>query len=146
MAFSEFFENLPNKPIAWLLKLVVFPFGRRYRLPNDALEQTMVKTMFNDSPLRDRISEPMYIGKDASDPSFIIEDAFTRLLATKASRDAIRKAIKDGDIENNDDLEALLKSAIEKKICSESEADAYLAAEAARNLAIQVDDFPADQF
>jgi len=146
MAFSEFFENLPNKPIAWLLKLVVFPFGRRYRLPNDALEQTMVKTMFNDSPLRDRISEPMYIGKDASDPSFIIEDAFTRLLATKASRDAIRKAIKDGDIENNDDLEALLKSAIEKKICSESEADASLAAEAAINLAIQVDDFAADQF
>lgn len=146
MAFSEFFENLPNKPIAWLLKLVVFPFGRRYRLPNDVLEQTMVKTMFDDSPLRDRISEPMYIGKDASDPGFIIEDAYNKLLQTKATRDAIRQALKDGVISESDDLEIVVKSALKKKVCSKSEADAYLAAEAARNLAIQVDDFPADQF
>jgi len=146
MAFSEFFENLPNKPIAWLLRLVVFPFGRRYRLPNDALEQRMVKTMFTDSPLRNRLSEPMYIGKDANDPSFIIEDAFTKLLATKVTRDAIRQALKDGDIEDTGDLGVLVKSAVKKKVCSKSEADAYLEAEAARDLAIQVDDFPADQF
>ncbi len=33
-----------------------------------------------------------------------------------------------------------------KKVWYKSEADAYLAAEAARDLAIQVDYFPADQF
>ncbi len=145
MAFSEFFENLPNKPIAWLLKLVVFPFGRRYKLPNDALEQAMVKTMFSDSPLRDRISRHMYIGKDSSDPSFIIEDAFTRLQATKSTRDAIKQAVKEGILEKSGDLEALAAMAVEKSVCDESEADAYLAAEAARNKAIQVDDFPAGQ-
>ena len=146
VAFSEFFENLPNKPVAWLLKLVVFPFGRRYRLPNDALEQTMVKTMFSDSELRDRISKPMYIGKDVNDPSFIIEDAFTKLLAIKTTRDAIRQALKNEELTDTGNLESLIKSAVKKKVCSKSEADAYLAAEAARNLAIQVDDFPADQF
>ena len=145
VAFSEFFENLPNKPIAWLLKLVVFPFGRRYRLPDDALEQAMVKTMFGDSELRDRITQPMYIGKDASDPSFIIEDAFEKLVATKTTRDAIRQALKSGDLTNANGLEPLVKSAVKEKICTESEADAYLAAETARKLAIQVDDFPADQ-
>ncbi len=146
IAFSEFFENLPNKPIAWLLKLVVFPFGRRYKLPNDALEQTMVKTMFEDSELRERISQPMYIGKDASDPSFIIEDAFTKLLSTKSTRDVIRQAIQEGKLEAADDLEALMKAAIKNKLCSKTEAADYLAAEAARYLAIQVDDFPADAF
>ncbi len=146
MAFSEFFENLPNKPIAWLLRLIVFPFGRRYKLPNDALEQTMVKTMFSDSPLRDRISQPMYIGKDTSDPSFIIEDAFTRLQATRATRDAIRQAVKDGVLEEAADPEVLAAMAVKKSVCGKSEADAYLAAEVARKLAIQVDDFPADQF
>lgn len=146
IAFSEFFENLPNKPIAWLLKIIVFPFGRRYRLPNDALEQRLVKSMFADGELRDRISQPMYIGKDASDPSFVIEDAYSRLLATKSTRDAIRQAVKEGILEESGDLEVLTAMAVKKSVCSESEADAYLAAEAARNLAIQVDDFAPDQF
>lgn len=145
IAFSEFFENLPNKPIAWLLKLVVFPFGRRYRLPNDALEQKLVKSMFVDGELRDRISQPMYIGKDASDPSFIIEDAYSRLLATKSTRDAIRQAVKDGVIEDSQDREVLAAMAVKKSICDKDAADAYVAAETARDLAIQVDDFPADQ-
>lgn len=145
IAFSEFFENLPNKPIAWLLKIVVFPFGRRYRLPNDALEQNLVKSMFVDGELRDRISQPMYIGKDASDPSFIIEDAYSRLLATKSTRDAIRQAVKDGVLEDTQDREVLAALAVKKSVCDEAAADAYVAAEAARDLAIQVDDFPADQ-
>ena len=146
MAFSEFFENLPNRPVAWLLRLVVFPFGRRYRLPNDGLEQVMVKTMFEDGPLRDRISQPMYIGKDESDPSFIIEDAYSKLQACKATRDAIKQAVRDGTIEETGDLEVLAKQAVKESVCSRSDADAYLAAEAARSRAIQVDDFPADQF
>jgi acyl-CoA dehydrogenase len=146
LAFSEFLENLPNKPIAWLLRLTVFPFGRRYRLPDDSLEQKMVKSMFEDSPLRDRLSQPMYIGKDASDPSFIVEDAFKKLLATKSTRDAIRTAQRDGQLEQTQDLQALTKAAVKQSICSKNEADAYLLAEQARNLAIQVDDFPADEF
>jgi len=145
IAFSEFFENLPNKPIAWLLKIVVFPFGRRYRLPNDALEQNLVKSMFVDGELRDRISQPMYIGRDASDPSFIIEDAYRRLLETKSTRDAIRQAVKDGVLEDTQDREVLAALAVKKSVCDEAAADAYVAAEAARDLAIQVDDFPADQ-
>lgn len=146
MAFSEFFENLPNKPIAWLLKLVVFPFGRRYRLPDDKLEQNMVKSMFTDNALRERITQPMYIGKNADDPSFIIEDAFNQLLASKQTRDAIRQAIKEGVIEDTSDLGILAKLAVKASICDKSEADAYLAAEEARSLAIQVDDFASKHF
>ena len=81
-----------------------------------------------------------------SDPSCIIEDAFTKLLATKAIHDVIRQALKDGDLTDSSDLSVLVKTAVKKKVCSKPEADAYLAAEAARDLAIQVDDFPADQF
>ena len=39
-----------------------------------------------------------------------------------------------------------MKAAIKNKVCSKTEAADYLAAEAARYLAIQVDDFPADAF
>ncbi len=146
IALNEFFENLPNRPIAWLLKLVVFPFGSRYRLPDDSLEHRMVQTMFSDNPLRDRISQHMYIGSDDSDPSFIMEDAFKQLLASKATRDAIRTAIKEGKIAASEDLTVLAKAAVKMSLCSKADADAYLAAETARNRAIQVDDFPPDKF
>jgi alkylation response protein AidB-like acyl-CoA dehydrogenase len=146
LALSEFFENLPNKPIAWLLKLVVFPFGRRYRLPDDSLEHQMVQTMFTDNELRDRISRHMYIGSDDTDPGFLMEDAFMQLLATKKTRNTIKEALKKEQIDESDDLEVLLKSAVSKSLCSQEEADAYLAAESAMNRAIQVDDFPAENF
>lgn len=81
----------------------------------------------------------MHFGMQLSDPSCIIEDAFTKLLATKAIHDVIRQALKDG-------IAVVVKVAVKAKACSKSCADADLAAEAARDLAVQVDDFPVDQF
>ena len=52
-----------------------------------------------------------------SDPSCIIEDAFTKLLATKAIHDVIRQALKDG-------IAVVVKVAVKAKACSKSCADA----------------------
>lgn len=142
VAFAEFFENLPNKPIAWLLRLLVFPFGCRYRLPDDSLEHELVQTMFTDNALRDRITDLFYVGKDASDPAFIIEDAFTKVLATRDTRKRIRQAVKDKILPDSTSLQEVADAAVAAELCTEAEAAEYLAAEQARYLAIQVDDYP----
>ncbi|MDT8442515.1 MAG: acyl-CoA dehydrogenase, partial [Desulfuromonadales bacterium] len=36
-AFAEFFRNFPNRPVAWLLRLVTFPLGIRPAAPADRL-------------------------------------------------------------------------------------------------------------
>lgn len=141
VALKEFFENLPSRPIAWLLRAVVFPFGGPYRLPDDELEHELVQAMFSDNELRDRITQPMYLGKSASDPSFLVEDAFQQLLATAATRKAIRKAIRAGDIEGDLSPRAQADSALTLELCSLAEADAFVAAEQARCEAIQVDEY-----
>lgn len=141
VALKEFLENLPNRPVAWLLRLLVFPFGSPYRLPNDDLEHELVQAMFSENELRDRITSPMYIGKNASDPAFLIEDAFRQVLATDAIRSTIRDAIRSGEIETDLTPEAQAKAAVHLELCSRSEADAYIAAERARYEAIQVDEF-----
>lgn len=144
VAFKEFFENLPNRPVAWVLRTLVFPFGGTYRLPNDRLEHELVKPMLSDNAFRDRLTSAMYIGKDNSDPAFIIEDAFKKVLATATTHAAINKAVKKGDIEPDLDIERRTQSALKLELCTKAEADAYIEAEQARNEAIQVDDYPGE--
>ena len=145
-AFMEFFQNLPNRPVAWLLKLIVFPYGARYRRPDHDLEQRMVKTMLNDGEVRDRISRGLFIGKDKNDPAFIIEDAFLKVAATKPTRLAIRDTIKSGELAADLNIDRLLRKAVKLKVCTRPEAKSYKEAESARSYAIQVDDYPADYF
>ncbi|MEZ5491468.1 MAG: acyl-CoA dehydrogenase [Gammaproteobacteria bacterium] len=146
VALKEFFENLPNRPVAWLLRLIVFPFGSSYRLPDDRLEHQIVQTMFTDNELRTRLTSLTYIGDRDEDPAFVIENAFQQLLATRDTRKAIRDAVKQGKLPATQDDESLAKAAVEKELCSQEDADAYLAAERARYRAIQVDDYPAEFF
>jgi hypothetical protein len=70
-----------------------------------------------------------------------------------------RLEYQTGDVQLSDRVQQLFETVLvslcilarvlatfKKKVWYKSEADAYLAAEAARDLAIQVDYFPADQF
>lgn len=146
IAFKEFFENLPNRPVAWLLKVIVFPYGSAYKLPDDRLEHELVQSMFSDNPLRDRITRHMYIGKVEDDPAFIIEDAFSRLLASRETRDRIREAVKKSEIDGNLDISGQAAAAVAAGLCTQDEADRFIGAEKARDRAIQVDDYPPEFF
>ncbi len=139
-AFNDFFDNLPNRAIAILLKRVVFPWGDAYRQPEDTLDHEIVQTMWTDTELRERLTRYAYIGNSNADAPYIIENAFNRIVATKAVRDSIRAAIKLGQLPGDLSLEALAAEAVNRKICSQADADAYIEAERARNLAIQVDE------
>jgi len=139
-AFNDFFDNLANRPVALLLQRIVFPWGAAYRRPSDQLDHKIVQTMLSDSGLRERITRYAFIGSEADDPAFIVEDAFNRILGTKVTRDAIRKAIKAGVIEKDLMLTAQAIKAVENGLCTQDEANAYVAAEQARDKAIQVDE------
>jgi len=146
VAFYGFFENLRNRPVAWILKLITFPFGRQYKQPNDNLSEDIVEEMLSDNELRTRLTKSVYIGDKEDEPGFIIEDAFTKLAETREISLAIRKARKSGEIKPSHDPEDIAKQAVKAKICTKKEANAYLAAEKARYNAIQVDDFAKEEY
>ena len=139
-AFNDFFANLTNRPVAILLKRVVFPWGDAYKRPSDQLDHKIVQTMWSDNELRERITRFAYIGSEANDPAFIVESAFMQVVATKPTRDAIRKAIKEGTLAKDLPLTELASKAVEEGVCKQEAADAYIAAEQARDKAIQVDE------
>lgn len=139
-AFNDFFANLENRTVAVVLKRIVFPWGDAYRRPSDKLDHEMVQSMWTDTEIRDRISRYTYIGERSDDPAFIIEDAFQKVLATKPTRDAIRRAVREGTLSKSDSFHATARAAVTKEICNQEDANAYIAAEEARDKAIQVDE------
>lgn len=146
LALLGFFENLGNRPVAWILKWLVFPVGKPYRAPSDALAEDIVETMLYANELRARLTDNVFIGEQAQDPGFIIENAFNLLAQSKDTRRAIRKAIKKGVIEASTDPNTIASAAVKAKLCSKAEADAYVLAEQARYEAISVDDFSKEEF
>ncbi|MES3009099.1 MAG: acyl-CoA dehydrogenase [Pseudomonadota bacterium] len=139
-AFNDFFDNLPSRMAAVLLKRVVFPWGDAYHQPTDKLDHDLVQTMWTDTELRERLTRYTYIGSSDADSTYIIENAFRKIIATKAIRDTIKTAIRQGELSGNTTSDALAAEAVNRKICSPAEAEAYVDAEQARNYAIQVDE------
>jgi hypothetical protein len=102
--------------------------------------------MWSDTELRNRITRYTFIGKSTKDAAFVIEDAFKKITATKPVRDNIRAAIKQGRLDGKTATAELAAEAASRGICSPREAEDYVAAEQARNLAIQVDEHATLQF
>jgi len=139
-AFNDFFANLPGKFLASVLSRIVFPWGNAYQRPSDKLDHEIVQTMWGDTELRDRLTRYTFIGNDKSDPAFIIEDAFRKIMATKSVRDIIRSSVREGKLASNSNPQTLADTACAMGLCDPAQAEAYAAAEAARALAISVDE------
>ena len=63
-AFYGFFENLPNRFVAWLLRGMIFPFvlsyGRQYLPPRDKLGSEVVNLLLAPGPARDRLARGVH--------------------------------------------------------------------------------------
>lgn len=89
--FGEVFANLPNRPIAWLARLVVQPFGAAVRGPKDRLAIECAKLLLAPSATRDRLTSGLHLGM-AGDAVANLEEAFSLAVLTQAARDKMRKA------------------------------------------------------
>lgn len=55
-ALYEFLANLPNRPLAVALRVVVLPTGRHWHRPADILTQEIARAISTDSPLRSKLT------------------------------------------------------------------------------------------
>ena len=63
LAFEGFFANFPSRPIAVVLKRLIFPWGLPYRGPSDRLAQKVAESMLSTSTFRDDLTDNCFIGK-----------------------------------------------------------------------------------
>lgn len=109
--------NFPNRPVAGLLRVLIFPWGRRERSPNDALAHRVANLLLEPSAARDRLTAGIYAPADASEMVGCLDAALEKIVAA----DAVGHG--GGQV-------------------APKEAELILDAAAARRDAISVDDFP----
>jgi acyl-CoA dehydrogenase len=139
-SFRELYDNLPSRPAAWLLRLMIFPFGRCHRGPKDRLVSRVAEIIMEPSELRDRLSEGLFIPEGTSDPLGRLEDALKKAVAAEPVERKLRDAVREGKLEKQPDG-LLLEAAIHRGILTEEEADLVRRADSARREVIRVDDF-----
>jgi len=139
-ALDEILRNFPARTLGQLLRVVVFPLGRRFRYPNDALAHRVASLLLEPSETRDRLTAGIFITEDPSQPTGRVEYALRKVLAAEAVERELRKrtVIQPPCL----DYDAWLADLVTQQVITREEADLLREARDATRAAIDVDDFP----
>jgi acyl-CoA dehydrogenase len=140
-AFYGVFENFPNRPAAWTMRLLVFPWGRVFKAPHDRLGHEIAKLMMEPGEARDRLTANTFIYRREEDPVGRLELALEAAPAADAIEAKLRAAAKAATVSGWTDEERL-DSAVDKGILSREEATTLRRFWNLRRACIMVDDFP----
>lgn len=142
-ALAEICRNFPVRPVGWLLRLCLFPLGRRQAGPDDALMREAADTLLQPGALRKSLTDGIYIPTAEDEPLVRLETAFARVIATESAANKVHAAVRARTIV---DGPGVINQALAAGIIDFEEATALESAEAARREALAVDDFAADKF
>ena len=140
-AFYGFFDNFPNRAVAWMMRLVIFPLGNHFKKPKDDTLQEISLSMMEPGVTRDRHTFLCYWKDDKNDPTGHMEKAFLSMLDMKSVYKTLRKAQKRGELSFNLNGQELADAALEKGLVDKETADKLTETEELRLLAIGVDSF-----
>jgi acyl-CoA dehydrogenase len=135
--FDEIIANFPVRPVAWLLRFFIQPFGPRRRGPSDRVTDACAAIIANPCPARDRLTvdlfHPTETGEHANGVA-LLERAFAATVAVQPIRDRMRAAhVRDID------------QAVKQRTITAGEAAQLRAAADAVAAAIAVDDFAPEE-
>lgn len=140
-AFDGLLRNLPNRPLAWGLRLAALPLGRRCAGPSDAVGHRVAGILLEPSPARDRLTSGAFVPMDAREPVGRLEDALRKAVAAEGAGRKLGAAAARGLIRGESE-EELLAAGLRGGVLTGPEAESIRLALEARREVIQVDDFP----
>jgi acyl-CoA dehydrogenase len=130
---DEILTNLPARPVAWLLRFMLLPFGVRRRGPSDRSTQACASLLLTPSATRDRLTAGIFHGT-GDDGLARLECAFELTIATEPLHDRLHQA-------NVRDIE----KARQQHVINDVEAAQLHAAAQAVAAAVAVDDFAPEE-
>jgi acyl-CoA dehydrogenase len=136
----EVLDNLPNRFVAGLTRMLTFPLGKPYQRPSDKLGQQVANLILEPGGLRDRLTEAVYIPVNKSEAVAQLDDALDKSFAAKPAIRKLRNAMRAGTLPKGDP-EEYIDAGVSARIITDQEATVIHAAIAARKVVIQVDEF-----
>ena len=137
---NEVLDNSPNKFVAGITRVLIFPLGKPYKRPSDDLVHQVAAIILKPGSLRDRLTEDVYIPTDTNESIAQLEDALEKSVAAEPAIRKIHAAIKAGDLPHGDP-EDFIDEGVAAGVITETEAAGIRSAIAARKVVIQVDEF-----
>ncbi|MEX9771679.1 acyl-CoA dehydrogenase FadE [Morganella morganii] len=138
-AMDELLTNFPDRKVAALLRLTIFPSGRHHRPPSDKLDSKLARLLQEPSDTRDRIGRGQYLAPEPNNPHGLLNAALSDILAAEPLVARLsRMAEKYIDFTR---LDKLADTALEDGKVTPEEADILRKAEASRLRSINVDEF-----
>lgn len=139
-SFEGIIKNFPNRLLAWVLKLLVFPLGKHFAKPSDKLAHKISQLLIEPTETRQRLASGAYLGGSIGE----VQDALLKTMAAEPIEKVIKTAQREDLISGYTMLE-LAQAALAKKLISVEQFDIYMQADAARRKVIAVDDFAPDE-
>ncbi len=139
-AFRGIVQNYPNRALAALLKVTVFPLGMHFAPPSDELEKKMIEVVTQNNATRDRMIAGLYMEDADNNPLAHVNAVFLESLGLQAINDKIRQALKAKTLPKSQGLE-LIKAANDAGVISDSEAKQLKNFDEHLMSVIHVDDF-----
>ncbi len=131
--FVEIIANFPARPVGWMLRLFILPYGRRRHGPSDRIIRQCAEIVTEPCAARERLIDNVFIG-GPNEPVAKLTEAFRLMVDTQPIHDRLRKArVKDWKI------------AHERGLIDDAELAQLRSADEAVADVIAVDDFPPDE-
>lgn len=138
-AIDDLLRNFPNRAIAAMLNLVIFPLGRSQKAPSDYLDHQLAKILQEPSATRSRIGRGQYLTPSKYNPFGLMEVALTDAIAADPIHRKICKALNKNLPFTR--LDKLGRQALDNGLISQEELAVLVKAEESRLRSINVDEF-----
>ena len=139
-AFDGFLENFPSRPVAWMLRRVVFPLGNPYRPVSDRLSGRVADQLLEPTALRARLSQLLFLKGGPQDPLGRLEAAYDTLLQAEPAYLKYARLMAQAAVEGRN-TEERLASLRQRGAMTAEECSLVARYDALRYDAILTDDF-----
>ena len=144
-ALDGVLRNLPNRPAAWLLRLLTLPLGRRERGPDDARIAAAARAILDDADARERLTAGIFRPPPDELGQGHLEAALAKAVEALAVEAKLRAAVREGRLEHAPGDE-LARRGVAEGVISEAESKTLASADEARGEVIGVDSFTPEEF
>ncbi|WP_421547711.1 acyl-CoA dehydrogenase [Pseudomonas sp. QD4] len=145
-ALDELLSNFPSRILGCLLRVVVFPFGRRHTGPSDTLDAEVAAILgrAKGDPALEAVLAGCYRPQSSDDPVGALQHAYDLLGASHPLQKKLHEALKSGQVKPAAGEHAI-DAALQAGVLQPGEAQTLRDAEAARRRVIDVDDFAKEE-
>ncbi|PFH08379.1 acyl-CoA dehydrogenase [Collimonas sp. PA-H2] len=147
-AYLGVLDNFPNRLLAVLLRAIVFPFGRPYDKPSDALDSAVAKAMQTNGASRDRLVGGIFMPSAEQSPQAFGELAFQLIPQVNAIEARLKPSFKAGTLapmpQSLIEMQGWIITVAATGAITEEEQQVLQDFARYGDISVQVDDFPQD--